>query len=135
MRAQLAVRIFQRDRDHSDVRRVLRVRLAAETLAVAAVLAGAELRAVRVGVGARRIGRRPRERVIPQVLRRGREHLARKDRGEWRQRVFAGTRRFEGVAAGLYLALDVAGLAGDRRGGFELVVIGVEFVVSDAPVL
>ncbi len=73
--------------------------------------------------------------MIAELLRRFGEHHARQDRRQRRQRVFAGARRLERIAALLDLALDVAGLAGDRRGVFEPVVIGLELVVGDAPVL
>src|SRR5205807_868957 len=89
MGAQLEAGLAQRDRDHGDVRAALGVRLAAEALAEAAVLAGAELRAVRIGIGTRRIRRWPRERVIAELARGVGEHLARQDRRKRRQRVIA----------------------------------------------
>src|SRR6202022_753916 len=52
-----------------------------------------------------------------------------------RQWIVAYARRFERIAAGLELPADIAGLAGDRRGIFKLVVIGFELGVSNAPVL
>ncbi len=117
------------------MRAALGVRLAAEALAIAAILAGAEFRAVLVGVGLRRVRRRPRERMIAEVVRGLAEHHARENLGERRQRIFAGARRLEGIAAGLDRAAQIAGLSGDRRGVLELVVIGLELVIGDAPVL
>src|SRR5262245_43308848 len=117
------------------MRRAFRVGLAAEALAMTAILAGTKLRSIRIGVGARGVGGRARERMIAEVARGLVEHLAAQDRREWRQRIFACAWRFERIAAGLNLALDVAGLAGDRRRVLELVVIGLELVVGDAPVL
>ncbi len=52
-----------------------------------------------------------------------------------RRRIVALPRAFERIAAGLLCALDVAGLAGDARNIFELVVIGLEVFVGDRPVL
>src|SRR5262247_1958119 len=114
MRAQREVRVAHRDRDHRDVRRAFGVRLAAEALAMAAILTGAEFRSVRISIGARSVGGWARERVIAEVARGLVEHLAAQDRGERRQRIFARARRFERIAAGLELALEIAGLAGDR---------------------
>src|SRR3954447_15208981 len=73
--------------------------------------------------------------MIAGILRRVREHLARKDRREWRKRIFALARRLKWIASCLDLALDIPGLAGNRGGVLELVVIGLEFVVSDTPTL
>src|SRR5256714_2465049 len=135
MGAQLELRILQRKWDDGTVRRAFRIGFAAEALAIAAILAGAELRAVRIGVGARRVRRRPRERMIAVVARGGREDLAREDRRERRQRIVARARRFERIAALSDLAVDVAGLAGDGGGIFEFVVVGLKLGVADAPVL
>ena len=73
--------------------------------------------------------------MVAELARRLAEHLARENLGERRQRIFAGARRLEGIAARLDLAAQIAGLAGDRRRVFELVVIGLELVIGDAPVL
>ena len=135
MGAQLDIGTGERRRDHRDMRAALGVRLAAEALAVTAILAGAEFRAVLVGVGLRRIRRRPREGMVTKLARGIAEHLAGEYLGERRQRIFAGARRLEGVAAGLNHAAQIAGLAGNRCGVFELVVIGLELVIGDAPVL
>ena len=56
------------------------------------------------------------------------EHHAGQDRRQRRQRIFAGARRLERIAAFDDLALQIAGLAGDRCGVFELVVIRLELV-------
>src|SRR5256885_7516837 len=110
MGAQLEVWIFHCDWNDRDVRRAFRVRLAAEALAIAAILTRAELGPVRIGVGAGCIRRWPRERVIAHVLRRVGEHFAGEDRGQRRQRIFARARRLEWISARLDRALDVAGL-------------------------
>src|SRR6266571_597182 len=104
-------------------------------MAMAAILAGAEARAVGVGVGARGIGAGARKRAIAVGERRRPEHLLREQRRERRQRIVALARRLERIAAGLYHAADVSRLARDRRRVFELVVIRLELVVGDAPVL
>ena len=49
--------------------------------------------------------------------------------------IFARPRRLERIAAGLDLALDVAGLAADAAELFKAVVIGLQLVIGDAPVL
>ena len=113
----------------------LGVGFAAEALAIAAILAAAEFRAVRIGIGLRGISRRPRERMIAGIARRVGEHFARQNRRQRRQWIVAYARRFERIAAGLELPADIARLAGDRRGIFKLVVIGFELGVSNAPVL
>ena len=134
MGAQLEVRALHRCRYHRDVRARLRVGLAAEALAEAAVLAAAEGRAVRVGVGARGVRRRARERVVASLGRRLGEQLRGEHALERRQRVFARTRALERVAAGLDLALQVAGLAGHRGHVLELVVVPLHLGIGDAPV-
>src|SRR3984893_17116819 len=73
--------------------------------------------------------------MIAGIARRIGEHLARQDRRQRRQRIVAGSRRLERIAAGLDLTAGVTSLAGDRRGIFKLVVIGLELGVADAPVL
>ena len=135
MRAELEIRVAHGDRDHRHVGAALGIRLAAEALAIAAILASAELRTVRIRIGARRVGGRSRERMIAVVLCRGGEHLARQDRRQRRQRIFARAGRLKRVAARLDLPADVAGLAGNRRRVFEPVVIRLQLVVGDAPVL
>jgi hypothetical protein len=117
------------------MRAALGVGFAAKALAIAAILATAEFRAVRVGIGLRGVRRRPRERMIAGIARCIGEHFTRQNRRQRRQRIVAGARRLERIAACLDPATDIAGLAGDRRGIFELVVIGLELGVADAPVL
>src|SRR3954465_11248717 len=126
MGAQCEVRIAHRNRDHCDVGRAFGVGFAAEALAMTAILAGAELRAVRIGVGARSVRGWARERVIAEVARGLVEHLAAQNWRQRRQRIFTCARRFEWIAAGLELALEVAGLAGDRGRTLELVVVRLE---------
>src|SRR5262249_54109880 len=135
MGAQLEVGIAHRNRNHRDMRAAFGVGLAAEALAEAAILAGAEFRAVGIGVGARRVGCRAREWMVAEALCGRSEHLARQDRRERRQRILVGARRLERIAARLHLAADVSRLAGNRRRAFEPLVIWLELVVGDAPVL
>src|SRR4051812_25754926 len=111
------------------------VRLAAEALAEAAVLARAEFGSIGIGVGARGVRRRARKRIVSHAARGGVEELRGITRLERRQRIFVGARRFERIAAFLYLAAQVAGFAGDARGALELFVIRFQFGVCDAPVL
>ena len=49
--------------------------------------------------------------------------------------IFPRPPRLERVPAGQDLALDVAGLAADPAQIFEAVVIGLDLVVGDAPIL
>ena len=93
------------------MRAAFRVRLAAEALAEAAILAGTEPRPVRIRVSAGRVRARPWERVVALILRGLAEHLARQDRREGRQRILAGARRFERVAPRLYLTANVSRFA------------------------
>src|SRR5215468_1798688 len=111
MRAQLEVRIAHRNRNDGDVRAALCVRLAAEALAEAAILAGAEPRPVRISVSAGCVRARARERVVAVIPRGLAEHLACQDRRKRRQRILAGARRFERIASRLYLAANVSRFA------------------------
>src|SRR5262245_49882661 len=111
MRAQLEVRIAHRNRNDRDVRASFRIRLAAEALAEAAILTGAEPRPVGIRVSAGCVRARTWERVIALVLRSLAEHLARHDRREGGQRILAGARRLERVASRLYLAANVSRFA------------------------
>src|SRR5690242_21654855 len=49
--------------------------------------------------------------------------------------ILARARSFERIAAFLDCSFEVAGLAGDAAEIFELVVVGLELVVGDAPIL
>src|SRR5205823_13180055 len=91
--------------------------------------------AVRIGIRARGVRRWTRKGVVAEGTRRVGEHLAGEKGSEGRQRVFARARRFEGVAAGNDLALQISRLAVDRGGVLEPVVVGLELGVADAPVL
>src|SRR4029077_19575107 len=107
----------------------------AEALAIAAILAGTELGAVGVCIRLRRICGWARKRVIAGIARGVAEHLARENGRQRRERIFPRARCLERIAARLNLAVDVAGFAGDRSGILELVVVGLELSVSDAPIL
>jgi len=124
--AQSEVRALQRQWNDCDVRTALGVEGAAEEATEAAILAGAELRPIGIGVGLGGVRRRTRERRIPKVLRGLREQLARQPRFEWRQRVLALARRLEWIAARPDAALQIAGLARNARNIFELVVIELQ---------
>src|SRR5260370_32763983 len=113
----------------------LGIGLAAEALAEAAILALPELHAVGVGVGPRGVGRRPRVGVIAKLGRGLAEQLAAMIGDERRIGIIARTRILERIAARLNLPLDIAGLAGNTRRVFELVVIGLDHRSVDPPVL
>src|SRR5437870_2356991 len=52
-----------------------------------------------------------------------------------RGRIFAGARALERIASGLDLSLDVAGLAGNTRDIFELIIERLELVIAHRPIL
>src|SRR5262245_61124976 len=99
MRGQLEIRIAYVNRDLCHMWAALGVGFAAEALAIAAILAGAELCSIWIGVRLRRVRRRTRERVIARVARGLAKHLARENGRKRRQCVFALTRRLERIAA------------------------------------
>ncbi len=133
--AQLEGLLLQRRGQHGHVRATLGIGLAAEAFAVAAVLALAELGAVRVGVRLGSVRGRARERVVAHLLRGLGEQLAGQAGLQRRQRIVGRTGRLVHVAAGDLPALDIAGLAGDAGDLFKLVVVLLEFGIGDAPVL
>src|ERR1700735_3844253 len=101
--------MLQRHGYHRDVRAALGVGLAAEALAETAILALAEPHAVRVYIGLRCVGGRPREGMLAQAAR----GLADLRRGpplhQRRQRIVSRPRRLERIAARLDRALQVSG--------------------------
>ena len=133
--SQFKVGTLHQRRQQRGLRRSLRVHVAAIALAEAAEVAGAELRAMRVGVGPRSIGRGLREGVVAQLARRLLEEHGAVGRCQRRQRVLVGAPALEGVASGLDLALEVAGLARGAADLLEHVEVRLEFVVGDAEVL
>src|SRR6202034_3527407 len=52
-----------------------------------------------------------------------------------RGRILRRARAFERIAAGLFLAADIAGLAGGAAQLFETIVIGFDLLVAQRPVL
>src|SRR5258706_8902190 len=110
MRAQLELLLLHQVRQHRGLRARLRAHLAAEELAVAAIDARVDMRAVLVGVGTRQRARRRRERLVAELFRRLLEERARVRGLERRVRVLARARPLERVAARNDLALEVARL-------------------------
>ena len=135
LRAQLEIGIAHRNRDHRHVWAALGIGLTAEALAIAAILAGAEFRAVRIGVGLRGVRRRPRKWMIASVARGVGEHFARQNRRQRRQGIVAGARCLERIASREDFSGEIAGLAGNRSGVLELLVIRLELGIGDAPIL
>ncbi len=121
-------------RDHGDMRAGLGIGLTSEILAEAAILALAELNAVRIGVGAAHVGGGARKRMISELLRRLREHFAGEARLERRVRILARARPLEGIASLHNPAGDVARLPGDARHILELVVVRFELGITHRPV-
>ena len=72
---------------------------------------------------------------MAQVLRRGGEQRRAVGHVHRRIGILARARAFERIAAVLLLAVQIAGLAADAAEIFELVVIRLELVIGDAPVL
>ena len=95
---------------------------AAEFFAEAAIGAGPELHAERIGVGPRHVGGRAGERLVPGLLGRLAEQCRPVDHVERRIGIVARPRALERIAAGLDLALEIAGLAADAAEILELVV-------------
>src|SRR6476661_8364800 len=73
--------------------------------------------------------------MITELGRRLGEQLAGIVGFQRRIRIIARARILEWIAAGLDLTLDVAGLAGNPRRIFELVIIGFDLGTGNAPVL
>ena len=109
--------------------------LAREALAEAAEDALLQLQAERIGVRAAQIRRGLRIGVIAEAFGALAKDGAEIGLLHRRVGIFARARRLERIAAGLDLSLDVAGLAADTAEIFEAVVIRLELVVGDAPIL
>src|SRR5207248_8518114 len=122
-------------RQHRSLRARLRAHLATEELAVAAVDAAVDRRAVLVGVGLRERRARRRERLVAELLRRLLEERAGVCRLERRIGILARAWAFVRITAGDYLALDVARLAAHAVEVFEAVEVRLELVVGHPPVL
>ena len=73
--------------------------------------------------------------MVARFARRRVEELGRVAALERRQRIVALARTFERVAARLDRACEIARLARDAAQVLELVVVGLELLVGDAPVL
>ncbi len=134
-RAQLEVLVLHQHRHDRGLRARLRRHLAGKALAVAAVDAGVQLRAVLVPVVARRRRYRRRER-LPAERRRG---LGEERRGvrhlHRRVGILPRARALERVAAGDDLAFQVSRLAAHAVEALELVEVRLELLVGHAPVL
>src|SRR5207302_5372010 len=133
--AQLEVLLLHQVGQHRGLRARLRAHLATEELAIAAVDAGIDRRAVFVGIGTGDRGARRRERLVAHLFGRLLEQRAGVRALERRVRVLARARTLERVAAGDDLAVEIAGLAADAVEILEAVVVALELVVGDAPVL
>src|SRR6185312_909829 len=108
---------------------------AGEPFTITAVGAFAHLYSVGILVRLRRVRGRARKRFKTDLLCRLVEEHGRVAAFERRQRICASSRSLERVAAGLYLALEVASLSGNSAEILELVVVGLKLLVGDAPVL
>ena len=117
------------------MRRGLGIIGAAEPFAEAAKGALAELDAERVGVGLRQISGRLRIRLIAELLGGFREQHMAVALLLRRRRVGPRARAFERIAALLDLAVEVSGGARCAAQIFELIVMRLEVVVGDAPIL
>ena len=103
--------------------------------AEAAERAFEHLHAVEVAVVLGHRRGRALERHVTQRARRLGEQGALIRAPRRRVRILARARPFVRIAAGLDLALQVAGLAADAEDFLELVVVGLDIVPGDAPVL
>jgi len=113
------------------MRRCFGVGFAAEALAMAAILAGAERDTFRICVRRAGIGRGSRERVIAEALARRLHRGARHALGKRLVGVLVLARALEDVAAVDELAAQVAGLPGNAGELLEAVVVRLELVVAD----
>jgi len=103
--------------------------MAAEGLAKAAIGAAGPpviiLREDRAGCG---------KRVVAELLGGAVKNDARLIVAQWRQRIVTAARRFEHIAAGDLVALDIAGLARHAELIFGAVVVGLQIGVAQWPV-
>src|SRR5437773_2840800 len=134
-RPQLEVAGLLGDREHRHLRDGLGAELAREDLAVTAVHARREARAVRVHVAPAHVRRRRRVRVVAERRRGLLEERARVAGLHRGVRVLVAARSLERVPAGLGLAAQIARLPGDAARALEAVVVGLELVIGDAPIL
>ncbi len=133
--ARREVRLAHQRRQNRGLRARLRIVGAAEPFAEAAIGALPELDAERVGVGLRQVAGGLRKRLVAELARRlGIERVA-----EWlllrRRRIGARARAFERIAAPLDISLEIAGGAGGAAHIFEPVVMRLDVLPGDAPVL
>ena len=134
-RAVAEIGLLQQHRQDRGLRAGLGIVAAAEPLAVTAIRALAHLHAQRVAIRFRGIGRGAGERIEAGLARRLVEQHGRGAAFQWRQRIATLACTFERVAAGLLHAADIAGGAGNAAQVFEAVVVRLQFVVCNAPVL
>ena len=116
--------------ERADRRRVLGVDVAAAAATVAVVHAA---RAIVIGQRVDR--RRAGEGVPAKPCGRRRHALGEPGAAQRRHRVGALARSLEDVTARIDLAVDVAGLAGNADLVFHLVVVGLEFLKPERPIL
>src|SRR5215510_91560 len=109
--AHLDVVLLRSKRDDREMRARLGVHLTAETLAIAAVVAGAEGDAVGIDVGLRHVGGRSWKGVITQAFCSLLEQRSRVGLNHRRVGIFALARSLKHVAALDLLSAQSAGLA------------------------
>ena len=133
--ARLEIRFAHQHRQDRGLRTGLGIIGAAEPFAEAAIGALPERDAERIGVGLRKISGRLREWLVAEFLgglRKQRVAVALLLR---RRRIGPRARALERIAAVLDRSLEIAGFARRAAQIFELVVMRLEIVVGDAPIL
>src|SRR5262249_45006188 len=126
--AELAGGDRLRDRAHRG--RVLGVDVTATAIAEAVIEA---FRAAVIGLRVDR--RRARERMPAELARSAGHALGELGAVQWRHRVFACAWPFEDISALVDRAFDVAGLAGDADLILDLVIVRLELLKPERPVL
>src|SRR5215813_7672316 len=96
-----------------------------KTFTMAAVLAGAELHAVRIGIGTTRIRGRQRKWLVAELLGSALEDQSGFGRLERRQRKLFRAPWLEWIATLSLLTPDIAGLARNAEQLFEQRIIGL----------
>ena len=133
--ARLEIRLAQQHRQDRRLRAGLGIIGAAEPFAEAAKGALAERDAERIGVGLRQISRRLRKRLVAELLRGLGEQRVAVALLLRRRRIGPRARALERIAAVLDLAVEIAGRARGAAQILELIVMRLEIVVGDAPIL
>ena len=133
--ARREIRLAQQRRQDRGLRRGFRIVAAAEPFAEAAEGAGTHANAERILIRTRHVAGRLRKRLVAELARRLRKQRCAERLLLGRIRIGPRARSFEGIAAVDDLALEVAGLSASAAEIFEAVVIRLELVIGDAPVL